>query len=108
MSDEIVLRDTRDADGSRRLTARLDRNGDLLIEGQDLGDGVERAFGVREYEWTWTVAAADLSTLRAALGIDDDLLPALQRRFGGTAAGGLGRFLEAHAITYSGWSRTGD
>lgn len=108
MSAEVVLRDTRDADGSRRLVARLVANGDLVIEGQDLGDAVERAFGAREYEWTWTIAASELATLRAALGIDDDLLPALQRRFGGAAAAGLGRFLEAHGIRVSGWSRTGD
>jgi hypothetical protein len=35
---------TRDKDGSRYLEARLERNGDLIIEGQDLGDGVERWF----------------------------------------------------------------
>jgi hypothetical protein len=105
---QVVLRDTRDADGSRWLGARLDADGGLVIEGQDLGAGVERAFGVREYAWAWSIAASELSTLRAALGIDADLLDALRRRFGGDAAAGLGAFLDAHGIRRTSWSRLGD
>jgi hypothetical protein len=104
----VTLRDFRDADGIRHLSARLDAGGNLVIEGQDLGDGVERAFGVREYEWTWTIAARDLPALRAALAVDGDLLQTLAQRFGGSAAAGLGAFLDAHAIQRTGWSRLGD
>lgn len=46
----VVLRDMRDARGSRYLGASIKANGDLVIEGQDLGPAVEEFFGVSEYE----------------------------------------------------------
>ena len=68
-STHVVLRRVKDADGSRLLEASLTVDGDLLIEGWDLGDGVERIFGVREYEWAWTIRAANLPALLSALGV---------------------------------------
>jgi hypothetical protein len=103
----VTLRDTQDADGARRLTARL-QEGDLVIEGWDHGDGVERIFGYREYEWVWTVKAGDVPELRRALGDPPDLTAALLGRFSGEAAAELGSFLEAKGIPYETWSRTGD
>ena len=105
----VILRDTRDEDGTRYLDARLEPNGDLIIEGQDLGDGVERFFGPgeREYEWTWTVKAADVPKLKRALG-GGHVLKALKRRFSGSAARDLKPFLVAHAIPHEVWPRTGD
>lgn len=105
---QVVLRQSRDEDGSRYLAATLDGAGDLRIEGQDLGDGVERIFGMREYEWVWTVRAADLPALRAALDGRADLLAALQHRFSGEQAAGLKAFLDENEVPHESWSRVGD
>jgi len=56
-SKRVVLRNTRDADGTRYLEASINAEGDLVIEGQDLGPGVEEIFGIREYEWAWTISS---------------------------------------------------
>ena len=103
----VTLRDTQDADGVRRLTAALE-NGDLVIEGRDYGKGVERIFGYSEYEWVWTVRAADVPRLRRALGDPPDLTEALVRRFGGDASADLQPFLASEGIAYEAWSRIGD
>jgi hypothetical protein len=98
----------RDALGTRRLEASLTEAGDLLIEGHDLGKGVEEFFGYREYEWDWTVRAGDIPALLTALGEDSDVLTALSRRFSGDQAAGLLSFLEEHGVPHESWSRTGD
>ena len=106
----VILRDTRDADGTRYLVARLEPNGDLVIEGQDLGNGVEQALGggVREYEWAWTLRAAAVCSLAEALGAESDVLAALRGRFSGENTGLLASFLKEHNIAYEFWSRIGD
>ena len=104
----VVLRQNRDADGSRLLEASMSVEGDVLIEGYDLGDGVERVFGVREYEWAWTIPAATVPALLRALEVTDNVLAALQDRFSGDNAALLGVFLESNGIPTERWSRLGD
>lgn len=104
----VVLRDERTPRDLRHLDASYSGDGDLVIEGQDLGDSVEAAFGYREYEWTWTIARADLPKLAQALDSPPDVLLAFGERFRGPAAAGLSTFLEEHGIPYKGWSRIGD
>src|SRR5262245_57335367 len=104
----IVLRAERTDGDSRYLGARYSENGDLLIEGQDLGEGVRAIFGYIEYEWAWTIKAADLPRLAAALGSDSNLLDALKTRFSGDAAGELESFLKKHEIPCAFWNRIGD
>jgi hypothetical protein len=104
----VVLRNVEDAQGTRHLQASLKREGDLVIEGQDLGAGVKSALGVYEYEWAWTIRAADVSLLLDALGATSDLLSALRERFSGDRGADLGDFLESHDIPYETWSRMGD
>ncbi len=43
--ESIVLRDQRDGNGLRYLAAKRRTGGGIVIEGQDLGPGVERAWG---------------------------------------------------------------
>ncbi len=104
----VILRQVKDADGSRLLEASLTIEGNVLITGSDFGDGVERLFGVREYEWAWTIPAVAVPTLLHALGAADNVLSALEARFSGDNAALLGSFLETHEIPTDRWSRLGD
>lgn len=104
----VVLRQTNDVDGLRWLEASINADGDVVIAGQDLGDGVEAALGFREYEWIWTIPARGVPALLAALGTDDNPLSALADHFSGDNAAQLGAFLESNAIPTERWSRIGD
>ena len=55
-SARVVLRDVRDERGTRYLAAQRREDGGIVIEGHDLGRGVE-VFGpgLSEYEWFWTI-----------------------------------------------------
>jgi len=113
MSDrQVVLRTERDEDGVRHLAARLTAGGDLVVEGQDIGPGVEYVFGEgnTEYEWTHTVRVADLPALVAALGGEpgDDVLALLSRRCSGDDAAELSRLLGPDGpVPADRWSRIG-
>ena len=56
----VTLRDERDGADRRHLAAYLDDEGDLHIDGQDLGPGTRMVSEDGEYEWFTTIAAADL------------------------------------------------
>jgi hypothetical protein len=110
MANYVTLRDSRDEGGSRHLGASLKDDGTLLIEGQDLGPGVEGFFGpgLTEYEWTWLIRPPGVRRLKLALACDDDLLAALRERFSGDAAAGLQPFLDNNGVPYEPWSRVGE
>ena len=61
MTTSVSLRRTSDAGGSRYLDASIKPNGNLVIEGQDLGPAVDEFFGVTEYVWNRTIAADTVS-----------------------------------------------
>lgn len=48
----ITIYEERNAGEYSFLGARLLENGDLILEGQDIGDASERIFGEREYEYS--------------------------------------------------------
>jgi hypothetical protein len=109
----ITLRSTNDQDGSRHLSARLNDNGDLIIEGQDLLESeMSKFFGpeITEYEWSWIIYKANISKFVKALGggQKDDILELLAKRFSAEAAGELQDFLDEHHIPNEFWSRLGD
>jgi hypothetical protein len=68
--ERVILRDTRDASGTRFLEARVGPDGTLRIEGQDLGRGVTEVFGegLSEYEWWWRLPPDHLDEAAATLG----------------------------------------
>lgn len=105
---KVVLRNSRDAGGTRYLAAVRQPGGDILIDGQDIGPAVEDALGVREYEWKWTIRAKDVPSLAQALGNPGDVLEALGERFSGNAAAGLYSFLEDSKVPFEKWTRRGD
>jgi len=103
-SKSIVLRNS----SNRHLEASINAEGDLVIEGQDLGSEVEGIFGYSEYEWAWTISASDCDRLLVALGAKSDLLSALGERFSGKHAANLQSFLESEGIEFEAWGRIGD
>ena len=106
--NQVVLRQISDKDGTRYLSAKLAEGGDIVIEGQDLGDGVQRIFGVREYEWVWTIRSANVSKVRDLLGGQEDVIAAIADRFSGSNAASLWTFLEDNSVPMEVWSRKGD
>ena len=104
----VVLRAVSDARDLRHLEASLTKKGDLVLEGRDYGDAVEQIFGVREYEWAWTIRVADIPILLKAMGHSTGVLSALMKRFSGEKAGELKSFLDSQEVPHETWSRVGD
>jgi hypothetical protein len=109
-NDHVVLRHTEGPDGVRHLEARRQPDGSVVIEGQDLGRGVESVFGSTEYEWARTIPAASLPEAIHALGgaPGDELLELLARWT--DANGGLDPSvaLDQAGVPMERWSRIGD
>jgi len=68
----VTLRDEHIGNDSRYLTATRKDNGDLLLEGQDLGPGTSSVSGDGEYEWVRTIRAKDIPRLLALLDAPAD------------------------------------
>ena len=89
-----------------------DDDGSVRIEGQDLGSAVESIMGagIREYEWTWTIAKADVAAAIAALGgkPEDDVIGLLRRWETSNCGSDPGQFLKNAGIRMDFWSRFGD
>ncbi len=81
---EVVLLEERNGADSRSVWASLAENGDLIISGQDICPGVERAFGSDEYEFSHTGPSDYVLPFLKILGATKvtDVLTAL-RAFGG-------------------------
>lgn len=106
-----VLRDLDDDSGTRYLDATIDKAGRLVIEGQDVGAGVERQFGegYREYEWRWTVKPDDIPAAVAALGGEPDESPlAVAARWIAEHGTDPGSAIRAAKVRIELWSRLGD
>ena len=103
----LVLTQVGDEDGFMRRSIHLTAEGQLVIEGHDLGAGVERIFGCREYEFERTLSVGETAQLAELLEVSVvELLPAIQQRFGTTPP--LEAYLEEHDIAGEFWNRTGD
>jgi len=81
----VQLRSECDKPDSRFLWAYLDNQGQLLIDGQDLGPGTAIVSGDGEYEWYQAIAQRELSRLWTILEIDPegDVLDQLEVRYSG-------------------------
>ena len=104
----VVLREERIAGDYRYLGAEINKDGDLVIEGQDLGPTVKALLGDIEYEWCWTIKAQDIHLIKQALKEDGDILVMLKRRFSGENSSKLSDFLQNQGIPFESWSRIGD
>ena len=104
----VVLREQRTAADSRFLYAKLNDSGDLVFEGQDIGQGVQEVLGCFEYEWAWTIKACDIALFIQALGAEGDILQLLTAHFKDEKAADLHGFMTEHQIPFESWSRAGD
>lgn len=108
----ISLRYQRDADGLRRLEATRRPDGGILIEGQDLGPGVERIFGagLTEYEWAWVVGPDAVPATVAALDGDEGDDPLRLLAAWSAAHSGIdpGSRLREAGVPIEFWNRIGD
>jgi hypothetical protein len=111
-SRTVVLREEHKTGDFRGLTARVTEEGNLSIEGQDLGSGVEGSWGsgLTEYEWTITVRASEIPRVVAALNgkEGDDVLELLSARCSENEWYASRTFFEQHGIPTEFWSRVGD
>lgn len=68
---ELTMSTTQDDRGYSRRSLGLRPDGTLVIEGQDLGRGVEEFWGKSECEFARSVEPDSVNLLRAAAGIGD-------------------------------------
>lgn len=104
----LVMTDVEDARGTMWRAVTLTDDGCLLIQGHDLGAGVEQIFESREYEFERRISAAEVLALRRLLDVagDGDLLTAIERRF--KSSHDLETFVVRHGLEGEFWSRIGD
>lgn len=86
-------------------------DGNLVVEGYDIGKTVEDYWGDSDYEYTTTVAAEELNKLYAALnvrnGARQELLIELQNRFNtNNCYSAFNSFLSENNIRSGGFSWT--
>jgi hypothetical protein len=105
---KVVLREERRKGDYRFLSAEIKANGDLVFEGQDLGAGVEGAYGASEYEWYWTVKSEDIPLFERAIGGKGNILNRLLDRFSKDKAAELFQYMQDNEIPFESWSRIGD
>lgn len=100
MSRRVVLRDERSGADTRHLEAYLDEDGNLHIDGHDLGPGTSLVRDDGEYEWFRTIPASELPRLVELLGGSegDEILDLLARRYTGRASYELERVIRESGI----------
>lgn len=77
----VTLRNEIDGPDSRHLWAHLDQEGNLHIDGQDLGPKTAIVSSDGEYEWFETIDRSDLPKLIGLLGgKPEDDIPRCSRR----------------------------
>jgi hypothetical protein len=97
---QISLRSEKDGPDSRFLDARLDDEGNLRLDGQDLGPATATVSSDGEYEYFKTVDAAHIPALLALLGAEPraDILDELEAHWTGPASYELERLLTESGI----------
>ena len=97
--------------GTRTAWLRNKEDGDLILEGQDLGGSVGQFFGsgFREYEWAWSLQRERQHLLLGPLGLRLDspqFLEQVAASLRGRESRELQRLFEEAGATF--WSRVGE
>jgi len=100
-----------DAHGGRRYVwLRLTKEGNLILEGQDLGWAVDKFWGTSEYEWAWSLHPERLAFFLELLGVDAsepaDLLQSIGAALNSLDRTEIQKMFEAAGATF--WSRAGN
>jgi hypothetical protein len=84
-SGVVSMRQLRREDLRSFLDAGINEDGDLVLEGQDLGEFVEQAMGTDEYEYANTYAKTTFPAILEALGepAGSDILEVIAARWCG-------------------------
>ena len=84
-SPVVSMRQLRREDLRSFLDAGINEDGDLVLEGQDLGEFVEQAMGTDEYEYAKTYAKSTFPAILEALSepADLDILEVIAARWCG-------------------------
>ena len=87
----VTLRHEVDGPDSRHLWAHLDQEGNLHVDGQDLGPKTAIVSSDGEYEWFQTINKSELPKLIGLLGgqPEDDVLDVLEENWTGQRAADL-------------------
>lgn len=104
MRRSVTLLDERlDDSSSLHLRAVLERDGELRIEGQDLGPVTAAMSPDGEYEYFYTIRANDVPALVIALGgiPGDDILALLEERWAGEQSYGLDREIRDSGVPFT-------
>jgi hypothetical protein len=96
----VTLRDEKDGLDSRHLCAYLDDDGNLHIDGQDLGPSTSMVSTDGEYEWHETINARDVPRLLTLLGAHSaaNVLDVLERHWSRDRAGDLETLIRTSGI----------
>jgi hypothetical protein len=89
------------------VTARRGTNDELVISGQDLKSGKVFGTEITEYEYEFTVTAADLPTVLRAFKAppDADVLDLLEKAGAEVVSGGESHWLVENGVPAQFWSR---
>jgi hypothetical protein len=104
----VNLRSEHDGEDHRYLDAHLDQDGNLHLDGQDLGPGTAPVSSDGEYEYFKAIAAADIPALLALLDAPGDvsILDELERHWTGAQSHELETRIRnsGFPFTFSCWS----
>ncbi len=104
MKDSVTLFYLERDDIKINIVARFE-NDKLIIDGYDIGETVEKAWGDSDYEYIMTIPAENVSPLYGLLGVEAGdrkaLLNALDKRFHGNKCfSAIGDFLDENGIVH--------
>jgi len=87
----VTLRNETDGPDSRHLWAHVDQEGNLHIDGQDLGPKTAIVSSDGEYEWFQKIKKSDIPKLVGLLGggAEDDILDLLEENWSGSRSADL-------------------
>ena len=109
--DSILLFSMHTPEIKVTIEAYFDSNGNLVVDGYDIGKRVDEYWGDSDYEYTTTVLPVEVKKLYPLFelpeGSANELLVALQSRFHTNKCySEIQTFLDDHNIKYTGFSWT--